>query len=170
MAVIRRKTYENIHGTDVVFKRLRTEVAANNPPLVHWRTGTTIDTSFPWVGTIDENKNSFTLVRTNPSIAPLRYLDGIFFIIFVDGQVAADGQKARINVDYRIEWGTVAQLLMGFALVVLAATHFLVQERDKSSDHLMFGFLVFLFIPVSLLFTQLHLTEKKIARLLGAGE
>jgi hypothetical protein len=169
MATIFRRTYENIYGHDVVFKRLRTEVTIVNRLLESERTGTTIDTQKPWVGKIDERNGNFELVKTNPtSFLPFRYMDGNFFIIFIQGKVLADGEKARIEVKYKLDWFTVAGLSLIFTFTGVLTFQSVYNHAWDELNSLMFMIVVFVLTPLVLLIVQFRMTDKKILKLLGA--
>jgi hypothetical protein len=169
MATILHRTYQNIYGPDVVFKRLRTEILEVDRLLVSEKLGTTVDTHKPWVGKIAEHDGVFKLVKTCASgFVPFRYMEGNFFIIFIHGKIVADGDKATIDVKYKLEWMTVA--FLSFISVVAAGL------TIQSIYNAVWGelrsltvfILVFVVTPLSLLIIQFRMTDKKISKLLGA--
>lgn len=164
---IRKTTYINKYGYDVVFKRLRIDVEEVNH-LVIPRFGETIDTGKPWAGEIDDKHERFKLIRSNPTRLPVRYLEGNFFNLLIEGKVTREGEAARIDVKYKLDWITVAYLGFIAVLSMLFCIQFVIDAERIDARQLILVVCIGLVFPVILILVQLNATAKKISEVIGA--
>jgi hypothetical protein len=166
MITIRTKTYENINGYDVVFKRIRIDVEPVRR-LVISQFGNTVDTNKPFVGEVDDGDGTFKLIKTNPS-SFFRFIDGNFFNLIAEGEVLREGQKARIGVRYKIEWQTAVYFMFTLAFPLIFSIQFVIDGESEDLNLLIGWFLTLGLVPFVLLIVQVNSIEKEISNVLGA--
>jgi hypothetical protein len=164
---IRKASYKNKHGYDVVFKRIRIDVEEVDH-LVIPRFGETIDTGKPWVGEIDDKLGKFKLIRSNPTRLPVRYLEGNFFNLLIEGKVTREAESAHLDVRYKLDWITVAYLGFIAALSLTLCMHLVINNEWKELDQLILVASVGFVVPVILILVQVNDTAKKISEVIGA--
>jgi hypothetical protein len=165
---IRTRTYETKNNYQDVFTRVRLDVervaTLANPMLGNL----TVDTNKLWVGKINSSDRTFEILEPNSSILPLRFLEGNFFDIFVQGEVSVDNGKTVIDVKFRLGRFYAMTFLLVYLFPIMLVVQFLSQGDWDSIKGLTFWFLVFDVIPTILLIVQLNRIDNKVADLLGA--
>lgn len=169
MVPIRKRKYALAKGYNDLLNRMKLQVERSEDMENSFFLNHPGDTTKAWVGKIDSKQGTFEIVRPNPSaILPLRFLDGNFFTLIVEGRVSGDHHKTNIEVSYTL--GVQATIIM---LLVVALPLFVLPQLANSGDwetnadsFIFFG-LVFVLIPTLILIAQLNHTENMVFDFLG---
>jgi hypothetical protein len=170
MATLRTRHYETEIDHEVIFNRIFLDAEPVSDLVDPWFYNKTEDTSKPWVGIIDRQEGTFELVQTNAAVIfPMRFLEGNFFTIFIEGQVNNNQSTRSIEVRYRLGWFTALFQLLTYLFPICFAILFAFQEEWDKLTSFIPWVLMFCVFPTILLIVQLNRIENEIADLLGVG-
>jgi hypothetical protein len=165
---VRKRTYKSKNSYQNVYKGLLLDVErvaiVGNPLLGN----ITVDTNKPWVGIIDSGDGTFEILQTNSSFLPLRYLEGNFFDIFIQGEVSVEGDKTRIDVKFKLGWFYVLVFFITLIATSTIAIELISQKDWDSISKLSLSLFPFIIIPSVLLIVQLNRVGDNVSDLLSA--
>ena|SRR6187549_741161 len=167
MLTIRRRVYVSNNNIRVILTRLRLDVE-KVPMLTSPLFGNvTVDTNKPWVGRIEQGTGTFEIIQTNPYLLPLRFLEGNFFTLFIQGSIFDDGPKTKMEIDFSLGWRSFVMLIVFYLIPFILLLDLIVNDNWEKASGLI-GWCLTLTIPWTLLLIyQLNRTDRKIKELLG---
>jgi hypothetical protein len=167
MVTIRRRVYISDNSITVTLTRLKLDVE-KVPMLTFPLFGNvTVDSNKPWVGRIEQATGTFEIIQTNPYLLPLRFLEGNFFTLFIQGNVFDDGPKTKIEIDFNLGWRSLMILIVFFLFPIILLGDFVGDDNWEKVSGLIGWCLTFTIPGTLLLIYQLNSTDKKIKELLG---
>ncbi len=168
MFTLRKRKYESAKHYEDLFNRMKLQVEPTAELENSFFGNLSQDTTKPWVGRVESSRGTFEIMRPNPSsLLPLRFLEGNFFTVIVEGHVLRDSNKTHISVSYTLGVKAGVMLLMTYLWPLVAIINFISTGEWESINNFLFFVLVFTLIPSLLLVVQLNHTENIIFDFLG---
>lgn len=169
MIPIRSRKYELDKGYEDLLNRIKLQVESSDDLYNSVYSSHPGETTKAWVGTIDSARGTFEIVRPNPSaILPLRFLEGNFFTMIVEGRITGNDHKTRIEVSYTLGIQATLIMVLIIALPLLILPQVISSgEWEKNVNAFIFFGATSFFIPVLVLIAQLNHTENMIFDFLG---
>lgn len=167
MVTIRRRVYVSNNSIGVTLTRLRLDVEKVTMLTSPLFGNVTVDTNKPWVGRIEQVTGTFEIIQTNPYLLPLRFLEGNFFTLFIQGNVFDNGSKTKIEIDFNLGWRSLIMLIVFYLFPIIILID-LIGENHWGELKGPAGLWLIFTIPLTLLLIyQLNRTDRKIRELLG---
>lgn len=167
MVTIRRRVYVSNNSIGVTLTRLGLDVEKVTTLTSPSFGNMTVDTNKPWVGRIEQATGTFQITQTNPYLLPLRFLEGNFFTLFIQGNVFDEERKTKIEIDFNLGWRSLMMLIVFFVYPIILLVDFIGKDNWAELKGPSGLWLIFTVPLTLLLIYQLNRTEKKIRELLG---
>jgi len=167
MLTIRRRVYVSENNIDVTLTRLRLDVEKVPTHTYPLFGNVTVDTNKPWVGRIEQATGTFEIIQTNPYLLPLRFLEGNFFTVFIQGNVSADGLKTKIEIEFNLGWRSLMTLAAYYLFPIILLIDLIGKDNLDELKGPAGLWLIFTIPLTLLLIYQVNRTDRKMRELLG---
>ncbi|HEY0770876.1 MAG TPA: hypothetical protein VGD31_11130, partial [Sphingobacteriaceae bacterium] len=147
MITIWKKTYQTNNNFQDTFTRIRLDVERVDTLFNPWVGNLTADTNKPWVGKINSSEGKFKVMQTNSSVLPIRFFEGNFFTIVIDGQVSSTDHKTLIDVRYKLGLQAMFTFILLYFFPLGLAIKFINAADWESLRELTLWLIVFDLIP-----------------------